>query len=289
MSAAGPPQGANHAPSGGSAAAAAASVGAHLSAPLHVETLGQGPPLVLLHGWALHSGLWGPLVPRLARRFRVHAVDLPGHGHSPVVDPYTLDAVTRAVADAMRGEDAPLTVLGWSLGGIVAMAWALAEPHRIARMVLVCTTPRFAVGADWPDAMAAETLARFADELRVAYRPTLQRFLSLQVQGSEHGRAALAAMRHDLFTRGEPAPVVLGRALEVLRSTDLRGRVPALTQPTLVVAGERDALTPVAASAWLAEVLPNARHVPIAGAGHAPFLSHPDAFNAALDRFFDGG
>jgi pimeloyl-[acyl-carrier protein] methyl ester esterase len=257
-------------------------------APLHVESVGQGPPLVLLHGWALHSGLWGPLVPRLARRFRVHAVDLPGHGHSAVVEPYTLEAVTEAVAASTADIDEPLTVLGWSLGGIVAMHWALAEPQRVARLVLVCTTPRFAAGADWPHGMESATLARFGDELRVAWRQTLQRFLSLQVQGSEHGRAALAAMRHDLFTRGEPAPVVLAKALDALGSIDLRQRVPMLAQPTRIVAGERDVLTPAAASAWLAAALPQATARTIPGAGHAPFLSHPDAFAAALDDFLDG-
>lgn len=259
-----------------------------MTAPLHVESVGHGPPLVLLHGWALHSGLWGPLVPRLARRFRVHAVDLPGHGHSAAVEPYTLDAVTDAVAASTRGVEEPLTVLGWSLGGIVAMHWALRAPERIARLVLVCTTPRFAAGPDWPHAMAETTLARFGDELRVAWRQTLLRFLSLQVQGSEHGRAALAAMRHEIFTRGEPAPVVLAHALDALASIDLRDRVPRLSQPTQIVAGERDALTPAAASAWLAGALPHARYVAIPGAGHAPFLSHPDAFAAALDGFLDG-
>jgi pimeloyl-[acyl-carrier protein] methyl ester esterase len=257
-------------------------------APLHVESVGQGPPLVLLHGWALHSGLWGPLVPRLARRFRVHAVDLPGHGHSAAVEPYTLDAVTEAVAASTADIHEPLTVLGWSLGGIVAMHWALAAPQRVARLVLVCTTPCFAAGADWPHGMERATLARFGDELRVAWRQTLLRFLSLQVQGSEHGRAALAAMRHDLFTRGEPAPVVLAHALDALGSIDLRQRVPMLAQPTRIIAGERDALTPAGASAWLAGALPQATLRTIPGAGHAPFLSHPDAFAAALDDFLDG-
>ena len=59
--------------------------------------MGRGPPLVLLHGWAMHSGLWAPLLPRLAERYRVHPVDLPGHGHSAPVAPYTLDAVAAAV------------------------------------------------------------------------------------------------------------------------------------------------------------------------------------------------
>jgi len=132
---------------------------------LHVESTGAGAPLVLLHGWAMHSGLWGPLAATLAPRFRVHAVDLPGHGHSAPVAPFTLDTVTAAVAAAFDSTREPLTVVGWSLGGTVALHWARAAPERIARLVLVATTPSFVARDDWPHAMAGETLARFGDEL----------------------------------------------------------------------------------------------------------------------------
>ena len=98
----------------------------------HVESVGRGPPLVMLHGWAMHSGLWAPLLPRLIARFRVHCVDLPGHGFSPSLVPYTLDSITQAVAAAFDASpdtaDTPLIVLGWSLGGAVAMRWASTRP-----------------------------------------------------------------------------------------------------------------------------------------------------------------
>lgn len=254
---------------------------------VHVESVGSGPPLVLLHGWALHSGLWGPLQAHFARRHRVHAIDLPGHGHSAPTEPYTMATIVAAI-DAAVGDDAPLSVLGWSLGGAVAMEWALARPGRFDRLVLVATSPRFVAAADWPHAMAAATLARFGDELRVAYRPTLQRFLSLQLHGSEHGRAALATMRKHLFARGEPSAGVLERALDLLAGVDLRARVPALAVPARVVSGDRDTLAPASAGRWLAAALPAASYAEIPGAAHVPFLSHPDAFTAAVDGFLDG-
>jgi pimeloyl-[acyl-carrier protein] methyl ester esterase len=249
---------------------------------LHVESHGSGPPLVLLHGWGLHGGLFAPLLPTLTPRHRVAVVDLPGHGSSPPVVPYTLDALTDAVAATIAG---PATVLGWSMGGLVALRLAQRYPQRVARLVLVCTSPRFVVDDDWPHAMAAQTLARFGDELAVAYRLTLQRFLSLQVQGSEDGRRPLAALRGALFARGEPPREALAAGLDLLARTDLRAAVPTLDVPALVVSGRRDALTPAAAGAWLAGALPRARHVEIAGAAHAPFLSHPAEFGAALQAF----
>jgi len=255
---------------------------------LYVESFGDGPPLVLLHGWALHGGVWQPIVAPLARRYRVHSVDLPGHGYSAPLEPFTLDAIAAAIAQRFEAQQEPATVIGWSLGAMAAMTWALAAPDRVARLALVGATPRFVASHDWPHAMAEQTLRRFHDELSVAYRATLLRFLALQVHGSERGRAVLHAMREQLFARGEPAAAVLEAALGVLAATDLRTHVAAIRTPSLVIAGERDALTPPQAGAWLAEALPDARFVRIDGAAHAPFLSHTDEFLAALDAFVDG-
>ena len=257
------------------------------SGPLHVETSGTGPPLVMLHGWAMHGGLFASLVPTLARRYQVAVVDLPGHGFSATVEPYTTDAVVNMLAQRFSQEKEPLTVLGWSLGGMIAMRWALTEPARVCRLILVGSTPRFVAGADWPHAITAATLARFGDELRAAYRPALLRFLALQVQGGEAGRAALSELRRAIFARGEPSEAAMAAALSLLASTDLRAEVSAIEAPTLVISGDRDTLTPSGASRWLADALPDARHIEINGAAHAPFLSHRAAFDAALSTLPD--
>jgi pimeloyl-[acyl-carrier protein] methyl ester esterase len=253
---------------------------------VHIDSVGAGPPLVLLHGWAMHSGLFAPLLPRLAEKFRIHRVDLPGHGYSAAVAPYALATITAAVADAVsRLPDAagvPMTVLGWSLGGAIAMHWARAEPERVGRLILTAATPCFVARPDWSHAMTAATLRQFGDELAVSYRLTLQRFVALQVQGSEHARAVLAQLRTELFARGEPSRVALRDALELLASTDLRADVGAIRQPAIVISGGRDTLTPPEAGEWLARTLPRASFRLIPGAAHAPFLSHPEAFLSAI-------
>lgn len=259
-----------------------------MTAALHVESTGHGPPLILLHGWAMHSGVWGPLVPRLAKRYRVHAVDLPGHGRSAALPSFTLNAVVDALIAAFSAVEHPKTVLGWSLGGLVTMRWALAEPARVGRIALVSTSPRFVAGEDWLHAMSRDTLERFADELHVAWKLTVVRFLALQIQGSEHPRATLAALRGQLYARGEPSPRALFGALDAIKQADLRTDVQRILQPALVVSGERDTLTPPAAGRWLAANMPDARFALIAGAAHVPFLSHDDAFGAIIGEFLDG-
>lgn len=262
-----------------------ASVGARQ--PLHIDSTGQGPPVVLLHGFAMHGGLFAPVVPALARRHRVHALDLPGHGHSPRLAPVTLPSLVASLSETIDALGEPATVVGWSFGGLVALELAREFPRHVKALVLVCTSPRFVAADDWPHAIAAQALARFGDELRVSYRLTLQRFLTLQVQGSDEGRATLASLREALFAREAPSPATLREVLSALAGTDLRDEVRGVAAPSLVVTGQRDALTPAAAGAWLAQALPRARHVELAGAAHAPFLSHREAFTQAVSAFLD--
>jgi pimeloyl-[acyl-carrier protein] methyl ester esterase len=253
---------------------------------LHVESVGEGSPLVLLHGFAMHGGLFAPIVHSLAKRHRVHVVDLPGHGYSEAPAETTLAA---AAAEVLASVDVhrPATFLGWSYGGLVAQHIALTRPDAVASLVLVCTSPRFVAGPDWPHAMEEETLQRFGDELRAAFRHPLLRFPSWRVLGSDSGRAALASLRHALFARNAPAPATLADVLQLLTVADTRDAVARIAAPALVVAGSRDALTPAAAGAWLARAMPHARFAPVEGAAHAPFLSHREAFLGIVRAFLD--
>ncbi|MFU8821449.1 MAG: pimeloyl-ACP methyl ester esterase BioH [Gammaproteobacteria bacterium] len=249
---------------------------------LHVETAGQGPSLVLLHGWGMHSGIWSTLLPELVRQFRVSCVDLPGHGRSPPpAGPLGLEESADAVAAiAPRGA----AWLGWSLGGQVALAAALAGAD-IRRLVLVATTPRFVAAPDWPCGMAAATLAGFAASLANDHRKTVRDFLVLQLRGDRHAAVRLAELRRVLDERAEPAPKALRAGLDILATTDLRTRLAAVRQPTLVIAGERDRLTPGEAGQRLAAGLPDGRLLTLPGAAHVPFLSHPGAFAEAVAGF----
>lgn len=241
---------------------------------LHVDTQEQGEPLLLLHGWGMHGGLWGGVAEALAQNFTVHTLDLPGHGYSQEMgDAFTLDAVVSALSERF---DTPLTLCGWSLGGMLAQHWAVRHPQQVRRLILVASTPCFAAREDWPHGMALETLAQFAGELEQNFAATLRRFLALQVRGSEGERELLASLRERLFSRGEPQLAALRGGLDILRDADLRAMLPRIAQPTLAIAGARDKLTPPQASRHIAASVPRGELVEIAGAAHAPFLSHGD-------------
>lgn len=251
---------------------------------LHVEVTGRGEPIVMLHGWGMHGGVWRETVAQLASDFEVHVVDLPGHGASKLDGTFELDAVVDVLAARFL---APVSVLGWSLGGIIAQRWAMRSPETIKRLVLVASTPCFAERTDWQFGMPQDTLQHFANELGMNHAATLRRFLALQVRGSEGEREILATLRESLFNRGEPDMAALLGGLDILRDADLREQLPQIGAPTLAIAGERDKLTPPQASHYVAEAVPNARAVEIKGAAHAPFLSHPQVFVEQIKSFLN--
>lgn len=252
---------------------------------LYVESYGEGTPLLLLHGWGMHGGVWGDVVSQLARRHRVHCVDLPGYGASarlPVS--FTLDDM---VATLSARFDEPLALCGWSLGGQVALRWAQLAPQQVQRLVLVAATPCFVERDDWVFGMEPADLQQFAAELERNPVAALRRFLALQVRGGERERELLTALRPRLLSRGEPDAATLRGGLEILRDADLRADLPDIKQPALVVTGGCDQLVSPAASFYLAQALPDARVEEIAGAAHLPFLSHPEIFVAHLLDFME--
>lgn len=252
---------------------------------LYAERHGEGPDLVLLHGWGLHGGLFRPLVAPLARHFTLHLVDLPGHGRSAMpADGYSLRALARSVAANVPHDAA---WLGWSLGGRVALQGA-ADDHGISRLILVGTNPCFVQQPGWPHAMPEAELLQFAASLQNDYRQTLQRFLALQSRGSERGREELRALRGELFEHGDPDVRALAGGLELLRGADLRPLLTTIQQPTLVLHGNRDTLAPLGAAEFTAQALQQGRLTVIDGAGHAPFISHPEASVAAIEEFLHG-
>jgi pimeloyl-[acyl-carrier protein] methyl ester esterase len=252
---------------------------------MHIETTGQGPDLVLVHGWAMHAGIFAPLRFVLEQHYTLHLVDLPGHGLSGERDT-TLDPVDAARRIAQR-VPAGAIWLGWSLGGVVCLHAALEMPSAVHGLVMIAASPRFVTMPDWPHGVDASVFAQFGDELARDYRRTLDRFLALECMGSDCARAELRELRAQVFAHGEPAPRALADGLRILAETDLRARLGELRCPSLWIAGARDRLIPAGALEWAAQHAPRGAFVAIAGGGHAPFIGHPDRVLAAFAAWRD--
>jgi len=236
------------------------------------ETAGNGPDLVLLHGWGMNAGVWQLLLPALRERFRVTVIELPGHGASSFDRQLDLDAWVDACLDVAPGKAA---WVGWSLGGLIAQQAALAEPTRCNSLCLVCSTPSFVQRDHWQTAMPPAVFDQFAQNLVDDPQVTLKRFLGLQVKGAEDARTVLRAL-NDALTGRPPADVqALQIGLSLLLETDLRDRLADLQVPVHWLFGGRDTLVPIVAERAIAALMPRATHEVIEPAGHAPLLSHP--------------
>lgn len=249
---------------------------------LKMDTEGQGPDVVLLHGWGMNAEVWRDVAHELAADFCVHRVDLPGHGESAPLTPWTLETVSEQL---MRQFPLPVHLVGWSIGGAVATRWASRWPQLVRSLSLVASSPCFQRRDDWTHAMPAETLASFAQGLLEDVRKTQRLFIGLQVLGAPDARLQLKRLEADLQQRPIPDAGNLQDGLQVLREVDLREEAAALSMPVSLHYGERDRLTPPGAGEWLAQAVPHSRLLRYPRSGHAPFLSEASQFTEALRQF----
>lgn len=249
-----------------------------------VEIIGEGRPLVLIHGWGMHGGVWQPIAKRLAQNYMLYIVDLPGMGYSRTIEPYELDNLVEEVAEVIPGVS---DILGWSLGGLVAQRIAMMHPSRIRRLVLVGSTPCFINQLDWQAGIPADYFTDFARGVDNDYKRAMIKFLTLQCMKAKNARNTIKQLRQGFELKPAPTQTTLKQALQVLIQTDLREEAANIKKPTLLIHGDRDTLAPVQAAHWMMQHLPKGFLRVISGAAHAPFLSHSEQFVEAIDQFFE--
>lgn len=245
---------------------------------LHIQSLGDGPDLVLIHGWGMHGGIFHDLCEALAASHRVHIVDLPGHGFNHE----SRDSLELAATARRLSEQLPAAIwIGWSLGGLVAMHAAIHHPTSVRALAVIAASPCFVQKPDWQFAVDLQVFTQFGADLQRDHRETLERFLALEVHGDEHALSGLRQLKARLFERGEPSAVALQQGLSILADSDLRDQLEQIRCPNVWIAGARDRLVPSSAMSWSAQTAGGQFHR-IARAGHAPFLTHQDEVLAQL-------
>jgi len=249
---------------------------------IHQEIYGQGTPIVMLHGWAMHTGIWRDFAQQLALDYRVICLDLPGHGLSDAISPYTLDRVANVLIDKI--EEPSFYLLGWSLGASIAMAMAKHSPQRLKGLILLAGNPHFVKQNDWAG-ISPSVLQAFAETLAINYAQTLVRFLALQVNQLVNGKTLLKQIKEAIMTSPTPSKTVLTAGLEILKTADLRDVLIHLDCPLCLVQGNKDTLVPVQVAWMIKTIQPSCELNIIQGAGHVPFLSHPKDLKLAIDHF----
>jgi pimeloyl-ACP methyl ester carboxylesterase len=245
---------------------------------LHYRDIGQGLPVVLLHAFPLSGEMFLPQWTGLAHQARFLVPDLRGFGRSAVGEgPSEMGTMADDVLALLdKLGIASAVVGGVSLGGYVAMALLRNDPSRVLGLVLADTQ----MSADEPQARANRET--FAQDI-LAHGSAAQVPRSANLLGPD-ASAALRAQVAEWISANPPeglAAALRGMALR----PDSRDILARFAGPLLVVVGEHDVPTPPAKAREIAELVPGAELVEIAGAGHLSNLEQPEAFNAALSRF----
>jgi pimeloyl-ACP methyl ester carboxylesterase len=262
--------------------------------PVNTIELGEGPPVVFVHGLSGSWQNWLEQLPVLAREHRVLALDLPGFGYSPMpAEEISIAGYARLLdrlLDQLKIDAA--AVVGNSMGGFIGAELAIAFPQRVERLVLVSAAglsthnePRTvrampairrleritAAGAAWL-AAKSETVTR---------RPRL-RDATMNVVVRHPGRLPAALAAEQLRGAGKPGFM---QALEAVIDYDVRDRLPEIACPTLIVWGDHDRLINVSDADVFEQLIPDSRKVIFEDTGHMAMLERPAAFNELLSGF----
>jgi pimeloyl-[acyl-carrier protein] methyl ester esterase len=238
------------------------------------RVLGQGPDLLLLHGWGVNSAVWNPVLEGLSAHFRVHLIDLPGFGGSEGLAEYSLDTIVDRIMERVPEQS---IWCGWSLGGLIASHASYLYPDKIAKLIQVCTSPKFVGDELWP---GVETIVfeNFKLGLLKNTNKTLARFISIQAMGCESARKDTLILKKLLMDTKQASLMALSEGLELLNKSDLRREFTQISLPCLSIFGQFDSLVPIETSVAMQQLLPGSRQKVFMHSSHAPFVSEPEEF-----------
>ncbi len=239
-----------------------------------------GRPVVLLHPVGLDLTYWGDYIAALGNDHDVVAVDLPGQGRSPgTAAEWTLPRATRTLLETITDLDAAaVDLVGLSVGGMLAQAITVTAPALVHSLTLLDTAAAFpeqgrtlmreraaATRADGMAAVVPSTVARWFTADTVARRPDLV------------DRVTTTLLADD--------PLVHAAMWDMIAELDLVDRLPEIGCPTLVMVGEHDSSSPVAAARQLRDGIPRAQLTVVPHAAHLAPLEQPEIVNTRLAAF----
>ncbi|MBI4514843.1 MAG: alpha/beta fold hydrolase [Deltaproteobacteria bacterium] len=240
-----------------------------------VPDLGRGELLLFIHAAGSNANTWNRQLEHFGAAHSPLAFDFPGHGRSGSTQGFDNIAAycdfTQAFSDALGLR--PFVLIGRSMGGAIAMEFALTYPERVRALVLVATAARFELSAErlalWREVMNGRAQQPFTAE---AFSP----------------KTDFAIVREAWMEQVKTDPRVRYYDFVACNAFDANERVRRIAVPTLIIAGRDDSVTPLARSEFLHAAIPGAQLVVIDDAGHTIPSEKPAEFNRAIEDFLRG-
>lgn len=240
----------------------------------------QCETIVLLHGWGSSSQSWRPLIPALQDIADVTAIDLPGFGASEEIAEFVLESVVELIAAELPEK---CVLVGWSMGGMLAVQIAARYPQKISRIITLAANAKFVASRDYETAMPLAVNRQFNKGFATDPQAALKLFTGLTVQGDVNERALLKQLR--TLPSVENINANWLQALELLARSDNREAFTNLTQLGLHILAEKDTLVPVSAAQSLSALSARQQVQVVSGASHALHWSQPSLVVEHIKNF----
>jgi pimeloyl-ACP methyl ester carboxylesterase len=248
--------------------------------PVQIRELGQGPAVVLVHGFPLDGAMWSGVARALSSRFRVLKPDLPGRGENPAPPDGTIDGYADLLQAILGEIPPPAGLAGFSMGGYVSLALMKRGPAGVGALALVDTR----AGADDEAGKAGREAAIAAVRSGGAAAIADGMIARLLAPGSAQNASLVERLRRIILRQ---KPETLESDLTAMRDRpDSTGLLARIAVPTIVLAGDQDVVSPPAEGQAMAAAIPGARFVSIPASGHLTPMERPGAVAAALSDFF---
>jgi 3-oxoadipate enol-lactonase len=247
---------------------------------VQVRELGQGPAVLLIHGFPLDGAMWSGVARALSSRFRVLKPDLPGRGENSTPPDGTIGGYADFVGAIFAELPAPAGLAGFSMGGYVALALMKRSPANLRALALVDTR----AVADDPAGKAARDQA--IASVRAGGAAAIVEGMIGKLVAPESARNANLVERLRRIILRQNAETLESDLAAMRDRPDSTDFLSQIRVPTIVLTGDQDAISPPEEGRAMAAAIPGARFVPIGGAGHLTPMERPGAVGAALSEFF---
>ena len=255
---------------------------------IHYHIKGSGRPLVLVHGWAMHAGVWQGFADQLAEHCMIVALDLRGHGDSrSLAGPHTFEQYARDVVAVIKHlELCDAALLGWSMGTSVIMKMFAQGYCGKGALMFFSGNPSLVQRCDYECALAPAIVRRLFKQVQRDYPHGLSNFLKLLCTAQEHERFSKdPAYRAAMDIERCPDREAALSTLACLQIEDLRPHLSRITAPTLIVHGESDEICLSEGGRFMNDSIPGSRLLMLPDTGHMPFISRRERVVEAVLNF----
>lgn len=251
----------------------------------HYDVAGEGAHLLFIHGWGVDKKIWRQQLKFFSKYYRVMTIDLPGHGKSSWTK-IGLDEMVRDIRFLLEKTGfSDVTMIGSSLGGLVALKFYELYPSRVQRLIFVGSVPKFSKTKDYPHGLDIAKMRKLGGQLKSDYPSIVNIFFRSLFTRDERQTRRFKWIQKFRRTDQVPMKKALMEYLDIMEKEDLREVMKSIKVPVQFINGREDEICNKDTVVFLQQLSPDSRFDFFEKCGHFPFLSKPYEFNQIMEEF----